>query len=82
MMKDGQTVKFGETKNTGKSGNKGVGPSGATQVFPLSSFCLGLAREIGFHPGVSLVNPGDASNYCPSPVGHTWSTRTPLGRLG
>ena len=35
------------TKNTGKYGNMGIAPLGATQGFPLSSFFLSSARKIG-----------------------------------
>ena len=54
---------------------------GATQVLPISSFRFNLAREIGFHPGISLVDLGDAVGRRPSPARPPWSTRDPHGRL-
>ena len=61
----------------GKSGNTGLALIGATQVFPLSSFCLGSSRKIVFRPGIILMDPGDAAERRPSPVIPPWLTRPP-----
>ena len=53
----------GETKNTGKFKKTGVSPLGATCLFTLLSFCLGLSCKIEFHPVISLVNPDDTSGH-------------------
>ena len=74
--KPGREESWG-TKNMGKAGNIGVSLIGAIRVFPLSSFHLGSAREIGFHPGISLVDPVDAVSLRPSSVRPPWSTCPP-----
>ena len=66
----------------GNVGNIGILPVGDIRVFLLSSVRLSLALEIGFHPGISLMEPGDAAGRQPSPVGPPWSTRASLGHLG
>ena len=45
-------------------------------MFLLSSFFLALAHKIGFHPVISLVDPGNAASHWASPVGPSWSTWT------
>ena len=46
-------------------------------MFPLSSFRLGSDREIGFLPGIILVNPSDATVHRPSTSRPPWSTCPP-----
>ena len=65
----------------GKLGNMGFALIGATRVFPLSSFLLSSAREIRFHQGIILLDPGDANSRQPSPSRPSWSTHSPRGHL-
>ena len=50
-------------------------------MFPLSSFCFGLDRKIGFHPNVSLVDPGDTAGLQPYPARPPLLTQVPYVRL-
>ena len=79
MAKPSQPVRGGGwgTKNTGKSGNTGVLPLGATQVFLLLFSCLGLARKIGVPPRNQPGETSDTAGRRSLPNYPQSSTRSP-----